>query len=340
MKKSDLLILLILFGLWFAWGPIDRLIFKPLFPPKEPVPAEETVTASDPADRVLPVEAAPGEIAPLATPGIAPAAPAPVLEGAKSEGAAVEAQEADLPDEQLVVLTNDSVRITFSSRGAGIVDVRLPNYRERNLPDSGPVDLVFGERMALAYAGLPGLSSGTSHFDFEVSEDGRTLVATAAPGHGLRLQRRIELGDSYALQVTDTFLNETEQALQIPEARLQFGPMQNLPDETLMVGVIPLGVDSSSPGEKVKRWERDFKKLFSGSPEARVEKMNRTVDWVAVKNRYFVQSIIPVDGAPNFTILGRWDGEAKSADLVSASLIFDPAPLLAGSGVVRPPLRR
>lgn len=307
MKKKDLAIVVALIALWMAWPWVDRKIIKPLFPARPPAPAvvsePEPAAESGPAlgDEPAAVEAVPAEADAAAE--ITPA------EAAGGDEAASEGPGRDF------VIENDSVRITLTSRGAAVRSVELKEYRESLDPQSGPVVLGFSDSFALAYRGLKGLSDA---YDFQAAPDagGRGVAFERATAAGLRLRRTITLEDTgYLVRVRDEFVNESAQPLTLPVHSLQTGPMVSLPGETEAKGVVYLGVDSLSPGgERVKYWGKDVPKWFSsvredkGLPKLPVTidwPIDKPVDWVAAKSKYFVQILTPEGGADAAGVFAR-----------------------------------
>jgi YidC/Oxa1 family membrane protein insertase len=92
--------------------------------------------------------------------------------------------------------------------------------------------------------------------------------------------------------------------------------MQNLHAGESSFGMVYLGVDTLSPGgEGVKHWGGKLAALFKAElaeqdlPKLPVEVDRapdaRAVDWVAVKNKYFAQILVPAEGGEGFSIHAR-----------------------------------
>ena len=351
MKKQDIIILVILLALWMAWPQLDRQIKKRFFPPA-PVPeAVKTEAPETVADATLAEE-------PAGEPAAAPAQPAAAPE---AEAAPVAAEPESAEPEKTAVLENDLVRITVSSRGASIASVEMKDkaYRQTVDPASGPVALDFGDATALAYDGLAGLG-GRQTFSIEVSDGGRTARFERKTAAGLRLQRTMTLSDAYDLKVTDQLSNEGAAAVAVPAYGIRLGSMVNLKGEVATRGLAYLGVDTLSPGgEGVKHWGAKIAKWFD---EVRAEKglgklpaeiewpLDRPVDWVAAKNKYFAQVLVPEGGGDRSTVRAARDvTEAERQDpafkpkyasvsSVSVSVTLPEFALEAGGSVSRPML--
>lgn len=291
MKRKDLPWILLLAVFLFAWPTIDRKLILPLFPAKPAPPAAPAtpapVVTTDPASPALPPPAAETPATPAFT---APTGP--------------EEAPAATP-ERTATLSNESVEMLFSSRGAALVSVKLKGHRTSVDPKSQPVLLDFSDRYALAYAGLPGL--GQSHdFDFQTLENGTKLRFERRTASGLQMVRTVSLQGAYSLEVRDEFRSGSEEGVLLPPHAIRLGRLTGRDGETRMSGVEYLGLDTLSPGgEKVQYWGKKFAKLFSvprgQRPPVYVEQPypgdGRRLDWVAIKEKYFVLILTPTGGA-------------------------------------------
>ncbi len=316
MKKQDIAIIAVLIALWMAWPIIDRQIIRKYIFKNPPVPAQAKTpasgevgkTADAPAALSTPAETPATEAAPAATSESKPAEPLP------SE------------PEKTAVLENSQIRVTVASRGGAVKQVEFKNkdYRRTVDPKSGPVVLDFSAERALAYGGLEGL---TEAYDFSMTPgaDGKSVTFERAAASGLRLRRTIRLEDNYLLKVTDEFVNEKDGSLPLPVHSLQTGPMHNLEGETFQKGMVYLGADTLSPGgEKVAHWGTKLPKWFAS---VRTDKalpklpvsidwpIEKAVDWVAAKNKYFAQILTPDGGGDQAVVhAAREVSEAEQKD--------------------------
>ena len=336
MKKQDLVILAILFALWIAWPSVDRQLKKRFFH-SAPAPVAEQTAAPEPPTPAKP-EATLAEV-PVATPVKAPVAPA------------VAEEPADPAPEKTVLLENEKVKVIVSSRGASVVSAELKGYRAALDPASAPVFLNFDATRALAYSGLEGISAN-SDFGMTPAADGRSVQFERRTASGLKLRRTINLTDGYVLKVVDELTNETAQVLSVPSCSIQIGPMQHLEGEAPVAGLATLGVDSLSPGgEKVKYWGTKIPKEFGvvmeekGLPKLPVNidwPIDKPVDWVAVKNKYFAQILTPDGGGekvmvhaarkvlPNELADPKLSPKNATVDEISASIFLPELTLGAG----------
>ncbi|MBP7276229.1 MAG: membrane protein insertase YidC [Kiritimatiellae bacterium] len=343
MNKKDLPLFVMLIALVFLWPTIDRALIKPLFPTPPAPPAVEAPQMPDPA---APAPETPAMVAAPETPAVSPAAPAAEEDPAQSG-----------PGEELVIPT-DAADWTFQTHGAALSRVRLKGYRATQEKDSPDVVLEFGDAPALAWSGLPGLGAGHP-FTVEKSDDGRTLRFVRRAVSGLELVRVIEIRDAHQLHIRDEFRAGGGAGVELPSAELVTGTMRTMPGESQVRGIHYLGIDTLPPGgEKVRYWGKEFPGMFknappsaSGRPPADLdtEIASAPVEWVAAKNKYFVQIVMPLTSpaqAVRAAVARRVDPREASdptfrkaptdAGAVTARLRFDGAHLAAqGEPVVR-----
>jgi YidC/Oxa1 family membrane protein insertase len=303
MSKKDAIPFGLLLALLLAWPYIDRLVVTKFFPNHAPVKPAVTEPAVGPTEADL--VAAPTD------------ASAPVEADATAEPvvavAPVSTPPSDQPPARQVVIANDLVELIVTSRGGALTEATLKQYH-RSLNTTEPVVLDFAGLAALAYENLGELGDG---FDFNLrSLDGRSVVLERTTASGLRLQRTLTLGERYVVQVVDEFSNESALELALPTHGLRTGPMRRETGHKDSAGVVTLGVDSLSPGgEKVQHWGNRIGKMFTAEMEADglsalpvlldVAPHDQAIDWVAAKNKYFVQILTPEGGAETSRIKGR-----------------------------------
>jgi len=292
MKKNDIVLIAVLLGLLMAWPKVDQYIIKPLVfkrPAVEafPEPEPEAAAAEEPAPAAIPE----AEDAPAAEPAVM-AAPA-------------EEPEGSIPEETLA-LGNDNVSLLLSSHGGGIVSATIKTYRQTLDKASDPVHMEFDEWRPFEYAG-----ADRAGFRVESSDD-RKAVLTRTDAAGLVLTRTYELGDRYDLSVSDVWRHPSGEAFVLPAQKMELGSMQDFETGPVMKGLYALGVDSLSPGgEKVKYWAKKLNSLFKERIQAKLpeeivaEPREGPVDWVAVKNKYFVQILVPEGGGEGFSLYAR-----------------------------------
>jgi YidC/Oxa1 family membrane protein insertase len=332
MKKNDILILMVLLGLLFMWGPLDRHFIKPTFFPDPPVP--ETV------ERTAPTEAEP-EPATVTQPAPVPASPetataAEIARPVTTEPVATPPAEDDSlpperPEETLTIET-ELMAVTFSSHGGTIREIVFKDYDELNEPDSPPVIMDFGDQPALGIAW--GEATRMDHdFDLAPLADGMGGVrfTRALPG-GIRMQRDIEIVDEYQFRIRDTFENQSDQPLILSAYTLSTGRMLPVPGVTSTYGMFALGVDTFAAGAGVTRWAKDINGDWTRtmSPDVSRQPLRQAVDWLAVKNKYFVQSLRPHAAETDDAYIYLEAGPERELQAIWGSMQFAPMTISPG----------
>ncbi|NLE67026.1 MAG: membrane protein insertase YidC [Lentisphaerae bacterium] len=324
MNRTEKIIVVVIGLLMIAW-----LFISPRLAPQAPAPAPDT-GAAGPAIGVTNAQAETGpSMAPAATPDMASAAAEPAP--AAAEPAEIE-EIAPRGPEQLFTLTNSDCALTFSSRGAGLVQVDFPNYRRFAGDTSSWV--VIDQRLApaLVYTGLAGLGADAD-FRGAAAPDGASVTFELKSASGLALTRTITLDrrdvppnrgiwarikarsiesdETYRLKVVDVFSNAAPAALDLAASGLTAGGMTAAESELRFKEAPALGVDIryASGGRGVRYWGAELVKLFSADqkkkglprpPESVRQSEETPVDWVAVKNKFFVQILAPENGAGGY----------------------------------------
>jgi YidC/Oxa1 family membrane protein insertase len=364
--STDLVIIAALVLLLFAWGPLYKKFMAP--PAAVPVEKTGAPSAALPAETPPPPSPVAAAIPANATGGTGSGtvsvlrAPAPAVEPSPNavspdvsslwlpSGFRVESDPTDSP----VILSNAVIQLTLSPRSGGILSAELGRFPLTDHPESGPVVLDFGDRPALAYVNVPGLVPAPG-FQVEATATSQIARFTARTPAGLRFERTLSLNDQYEVTVSDTFVNESDQPILMDDHGLQVGPMSLLPGEVRGKADVFFGIDSlaTGAGEKVKHW--NTRSMFGGGetladlfqPEARRggcsmrhpplgkplplevgKRVNADLEWVAVKNRFFVQILTPAQGGTALDLqTTRWvdrsEDPADSATWMGRAVLKD-----------------
>ena len=335
MNKKDILILVALFGLWLLWAPLDRHVIKPLFFPDGPEPEAVEVQEPDEAEPTAvevaepaPDEREPEEFVPDTREPVALREPERPAEPVEVE----EVEEVEPPEERveerLHHVETERMVATFSSRGGTIREVVLKDYPEFDEPDSDPIVMDFEGTAALGIEGMAGV--GVRH-DFDLSPLDNGVRFTREMDYGLRFVREIRVTDDYLFEVRDSFINIADHPLQLPGYGLRTGRMKPMPGATSTYGMFPLGVDTLLPADSVKRWAREIPKWLRDTSATTIRHpLNTPVDWVAVKNKYFVQSLRPRDLATEDCVVYAKRGEGNDPAEIWAALQFPESVLGVG----------
>jgi YidC/Oxa1 family membrane protein insertase len=189
--------------------------------------------------------------------------------------------------------------------------------------DQRPVTLGFGRMPALVYEGWNGLDAG-SDYTVTVLSNGAAARLEATSADGIRMERTVTLGETYLMKVEDRVENKAAEMRALPPVSMTLGEMRMLEGEKSMAGVEFLGIDTlpSAGGEGVRHWSG--KRWFSDDltladyfqeepirghgcigrpamtrplPPRLRESIKGDIDWMAVKNKFFVQILAPKGGA-------------------------------------------
>ncbi|MCE9615789.1 MAG: membrane protein insertase YidC [Lentisphaerae bacterium] len=332
MNKQEISIVVLLFALLVGWGIFNRHSLGQRPPPRAGVTAAQQTNA--------------------------PTATLPGAQGDMPE-ALVEAPDAPpsepvapLAAARLMVLSNTLMQVVISSHGAVVVEAELPAFRASLSRDSGPMRFDFDGTPALALDGVPGLGT-LSDFNLERDAAGTTVTARGQSASGITLERRFELKESYRLEITDVFSNPGTNEQVLPAHTLSVAPMQTNAGETVVQGMVFLGLDTlaAQGGSRVEHWGKKLNEVFGvkgggfgcarqsmlNVPMAASRLIGGETDWVAAKNKYFVQILAPETPAADCRLHVSRDPVESGLKVssVSAELLFAPQTLAAGASATR-----
>jgi YidC/Oxa1 family membrane protein insertase len=256
-----------------------------------------------------------------------------------------------LPPETHVAVTNGMVKLMISSRSGSISSAELFEYRSTVEVDSGPVVLNFSGRHALSFSGLPSLDDNT-HYDLEATPGGAIIRRRLSSGLGF--ERRVSFANGYRLDVEDTFVNGGSETIELPSYGLACGPMKMIETKSQMRGISYLGLDTlAAEGDiRVIHWGKKLNGFFGGKtsklscarpdmrgkPFVADKPLTDPIDWVAAKNKFFVQIVAPETTAQGCDLrVSRDTSETNTLVLssVSASLRVEGLSLKAGETQTR-----
>jgi YidC/Oxa1 family membrane protein insertase len=332
MNKQEISVVVALFAILIGWGIFNRQHLSPP-PPTAATAGVEAMATNAPAagTAVLSDVSAPSGKLEL------PALP--------------EAVEAPAASRQVLILSNAWNRVEVASRGAALRSVELPGYPATLDRNSGPVHLDFATSPALALSGIPGMDV-VSEFEVVAVSDSRAVLRARAES-GLELERTIQLLDQYQIQVTDRFRNTAAEAVSLPASTVRVGPMHMNEGESIMTGMVYLGLDTlaAEGGARVVNWGKDLNKLFGvgggfmgcarpnmqNVPAMATQDVETPTDWVAAKNKFFVQILAPDEPADGCRLRVMRDMEDKGllVSEVAADLAFKSETIAPGSDVTR-----
>ncbi len=307
MNRKDLIPIIILVALLLLWGPLSRLLFPPPDPP--PYPLQPPVESVDiPPEKPVPPPDAPH-----------PEYPSPPLAEDKTP------EPKPRPEERRLILANEHTEIEFTSLGAGIRYIRLLDYRASIDPDSDPVMLDFKDAPALNHYA----AEFSRHHSFEIlrqETDRVHFAATTESGLAMSREFFMDPDNPYRFFVRDIFENTGSENLSMDGYEILLGPFRPDIETTRRMGMpgMNLSIDAllSGGGQRVRHWSRSrflsreesigdlfYPEGYSGGcspigrrlpkPLAREaeKRIPAETDWIAVKNKFFVQILAPEHNA-------------------------------------------
>jgi YidC/Oxa1 family membrane protein insertase len=341
MNKIERLVVGGLFCLLIVWSFYGRKLMPQ--PPPTPVAATNQVAAAGSSTNT------------------ASGAPAAISQNTASNQTAAVAATPETPaeaepihqkPEKVVTITNSVLSVAFSSWGGGIARAELIEregdrlkYPAVNKNESGPVVLDFAKRPALTYNGISGLGA-LNDFEVKPAQNGVEVLGKAA--NGLSLSRKASLTNEYVLTVTDVIKNDSNQPVTVPEYSLNTGPMSKIESHSRSRGISYLGVESRNLEDgKVTRWDKDLKGLFgvkggcsradlTNVPLAQEMNLSQPTEWVAVKNKFFTQVLMPEKGSEGSSFFAERANEMRYKLIgVAAAMKFDSKVLAPNESITR-----
>lgn len=337
MNKQEIAVVVLLFAALIGWMFLQKQVGKPEPAADTPPPVVATnVTIS--TTTTVPPKQATVQVTPATVP---PAVVSP------AEAAVERAKE------QRVVLSNDVVSVTMTSHGAGVVSATLHKFRSAVEKDSPFETLDFGRLPALTLDGVPGLGRD-GDFEMKESADGRSVTFRATATNGLCLERVVTLTNGYSVSVRDTF-TASGAATILPKASVRVGAMRMGEKESTSQQTQYLGVDTMAESSKegMKHWASEVPKIFGFSPpfwscgrmdathlpDRILKPAEAPLQWIAVKNKFFVQVLMLIEEPSAGWSLGA-ARDMKAAETfalssVWASVDMTPKEIKAGESFVR-----
>lgn len=343
MNKTERMIVMLLFAGLIGW---TFLIKKPSTRPVNQQPAQNQPAVTEPGQ---------SGTEPVAsdTANVSDADSKPATESAPAEKPAEEEVPVAIPEkpEQIVVITNDLLRVAVSSWGGGVKLVELSEFRSELDKESAPIEFDFSSNPSLSVKGINGLGVSTD-YDIETSIDRSTVQLTRKTAEGLLFKRTIAATNGYNITVIDELLNEGDAVYVVPDHSIVLGPMQPNKNISKVRGLSILGIDSfsSGPDGEISYLGSKIPQVLFGAQGGcskpnvygmdmkASKRLGMPLDWVAAKNKFFVEILEPKDGCEDATIYASRDSAASnsfSLASVSADLHFSEKALEPGESLAR-----
>jgi YidC/Oxa1 family membrane protein insertase len=174
--------------------------FSKIYPPK-PHPAPAVTATAVPATNAPPVSN-----------------PAPVI-SSKPNTISEATPVASVAPEKLNFLENDSIKATFTTRGASIKEVELKKHKE------GDGNVVLNQD---AHTNIMALTGWADTASFQVESSGQEITYTTSLPNSVQWTRSYTLGRDYALAVKDTLANTGNAEAVLPAYSISVGRAEPL----------------------------------------------------------------------------------------------------------------
>ncbi|MBR4652642.1 MAG: membrane protein insertase YidC [Kiritimatiellae bacterium] len=290
MNKTEkivvvLLVLVLVGWLWHSFNEQKKEAAR-----RAELAAQEAVQARDAANR-SPV----GPVATNAT-AVAKVADASAM-ATNAVASAPKVVRVHKVPEQVVVLSNAEVAVSFTTRGAAVKKATLFGYAEgcgAISAENPPLTLDFSSSPALALEGVAGLEPDD---DYEVAEQGADFVVFRHAA----ATRRLTLKDGYRIELEETFSTPAAAA-----NRLSLGCMAMGSSKNDMLSIDSMTAGSALEKAKVLHHGEEEplksylvgaaggcggKRSAEGIPETSTVDVPGAQAWLAVKNRFFVTAL-------------------------------------------------
>lgn len=201
--------------------------------------------------------------------------------------------------ENLVVLTNELARYTFSSHGGGLKQVELVRYpqivRPKRLQQTNLNQFAsLNANAPVPVLALLGDTSIQGNGLYELTPIAKGIEAKLTHSNGLVIIKRFEQTTNYLLTATVELQNTSTQTISLPEHELVIGtalPMEPDDDGTY---VNVLWYNGSKTEQIGRAWfENRYLGCFPGTPRSVYRHSATNLVWAAVNNRFFALAIMP-----------------------------------------------
>ena len=243
-----------------------------------------------------------------------------------------------LPEER-PVLENDNIRVTFTSHGAGIVQVEL----KQHTVVKGGEPVILNNGTAFDHAAPSPIFAingwdGPADAAYEVAKTDSTanrVTFTRTLANGVRIERIYSLDAGYHIVLEQRLTNSGAQPATLPAYQLEIGTAQ-----ALYAGDQPtyVAADWSTPegqfGSVVANafaFAKPAFGLFGGHPAYDLKASpTEPLAWGAVKNRFFTVVLVPPATNPIQAVVARPAFGPLPLPGVEASARFNPIDLTPG----------
>jgi len=302
---------------WFAVGACLLLAIGWSFYAQHRWPTKPYVPPAHVAAVVAPV--------PVPTLSAAPASAAPATPAA--------------PEER-PILENDQIRVTFTSHGAGIVQVELKQHAV--VKGGTPVILNSGAAFdqapplpIFAVSGWEGTPDAAYQIDKSAAAAANSVTFTRVLADGVKIERTYTLDAGYHILLAQRLTNGGTQAAVLPAYQLEIGTAQALyPGDQPTYVAANWATPEGGFGRVLATdfaFSKGFLGLFGGHPAYDLKASpTEPLAWGAIKNRFFTVVLVPPATDPIQAVVARPAHGPLLLPGLEASARFEPVSLAAG----------
>lgn len=249
----------------------------------------------------------------------------------------------------------NNVKYIFTSKGGAIQSVSLNNYPKENVDGTNnPVVLDFSEKQALVVEFGKDYDKEFDDYDIKVFEDLNKVVATSLNTNGIKVIKTFEIPtNGYDLVTTVCFTNTNDKAVDSLEYDVSLGAMKLIGGDAAAMADIAIDCRSRLSGQNdfdvnvfdISAMAGIFGGSGGGCSAAKVPQNssltksdvieNIDVDWVTVRDRFFVQFLSPTTkngvatkngvGAKRFATRQQTPDGMFAPDSAAATILFKTA---------------
>jgi len=208
--------------------------------------------------------------------------------------------------EKTLTLTNEDLIFVFTTHGGGLKTISLRKF-PAIISRTGATSLETNMATLNIKAPAPVLAllgndaQGDNYFN--LTQNGRVVVADKTLTNGLRLVKRFDIGTNYLFTASVRLENTSAQSLKIPARELVIGtatPVGPLDDPTALGAFWYNGIKAQSV--KQPWFANRTLGCIPGTPRTVYEEGTNNVVWAAVHNQFFTLAAIPGIPAPRVIV--------------------------------------
>lgn len=225
--------------------------------------------------------------------------------------------------EQVIVLTNDNARYTFTSHGGGLKTVELlrypqtisPRWRRRDGSDTNGV-VTLNALAPVPSMAVLGDSSLVGDGDFKLSKTDDGVRAEKNLPTGLHMVKEFHLGSNYLLHATVRLENTTSKPLSVPAQELVVGTATPMDPDDNGQAMGAMWSDGSKASDTPLAAFLGGGCIMRREPKAEIVAGSGNVAWAAAHNQFFAMIGMPKERAQQMV--------ARSVTLPQFPSVTDP----------------